>query len=228
MRGAWMAEEPKAPIGRIIRLFRAYRGRLAVVGLFIVLSSLVSLASPFLLREVLDVAIPHGNTGLLVALVAGMVAVAVFTSVLDVLQTLMSTTVGQRVMHDLRTAVYGHLQRMSLAFFTRTRTGEIQSRIANDIGGMQAVVTSTATSIVSTLPPVLATIVAMLVLDWRLTVVSLLLLPVFVAISRKVGAERRRITTKRQHGLSTTRNSSAYAAPVWAVRRRVIQVGRAE
>jgi ATP-binding cassette subfamily B protein len=193
-----MAEEPKAPIGRIIRLFRPYRGRLAVVGLFIVLSSLVSLASPFLLREVLDVAIPHSRTGLLVALVAGMVAVAVFTSVLDVLQTLMSTTVGQRVMHDLRTAVYGHLQRMSLAFFTRTRTGEVQSRIANDIGGMQAVVTSTATSIVSNLTTVLATMVAMLVLDWKLTVVSLVLLPVFVAISRKVGAERRRITTERQ------------------------------
>ena len=114
-----------------------------MVGLFIVLSSLVSLASPFLLREVLDVAIPHSRTGLLAGLVAGMVAVAVITSVLDVLQTLISTTVGQRVMHDLRTAVYGHLQRMSLAFFTRTRTGEVQSRIANDIGGMQAVVTST-------------------------------------------------------------------------------------
>jgi ATP-binding cassette, subfamily B, bacterial len=193
-----MVEEPKAPIRRIVRLFRPYRRRLAVVGLFIVLSSLISLASPFLLREVLDVAIPHARTGLLVALVAGMVAVAVFTSVLDVLQTLMSTTVGQRVMHDLRTAVYGHLQRMSLAFFTRTRTGEVQSRIANDIGGMQAVVTSTATSIVSNLTTVLATIVAMLVLDWKLTVVSLLLLPVFVAISRKVGAERRRITTERQ------------------------------
>ncbi|TDQ01376.1 ABC transporter ATP-binding protein [Labedaea rhizosphaerae] len=197
-----MSEEPKAPIGRIVRLFRPYRGRLAVVGLFIILSSLVALASPFLLREILDVAIPHGRTGLLAALVAGMVAVAVITSVFDVLQTLISTTVGQRVMHDLRTAVYGHLQRMSLAFFTRTRTGEIQSRIANDIGGMQSVVTSTATSIVSNLTTVLATIVAMLVLDWRLTVVSLLLLPVFVAISRKVGAERRRIAGERQRKLA--------------------------
>jgi ATP-binding cassette subfamily B protein len=101
-------------------------------------------------------------------------------------------------MHDLRTAVYGRLQRMSLAFFTRTRTGEVQSRIANDIGGMQATVTSTATSLVSNLTSVVATIVAMVVLDWRLTVVSLLLLPVFVWISRRVGRERRKITTRRQ------------------------------
>jgi ATP-binding cassette subfamily B protein len=122
----------------------------------------------------------------------------VLTSVFGVLQTLISTTVGQRVMHDLRTAVYGRLQRMSLAFFTRTRTGEVQSRIANDIGGMQATVTSTATSLVSNFTSVVATIIAMLVLDWRLTVVSLLLLPVFVWISRRVGDERRRITTRRQ------------------------------
>ncbi|CAM5657972.1 ABC transporter ATP-binding protein OS=Streptomyces tendae OX=1932 GN=GUR47_29195 PE=4 SV=1 [Streptomyces tendae] len=96
------------------------------------------------------------------------------------------------------TAVCGRLQQMSLAFFTRTRTGEVQSRIANDIGGMQATVTSTATSLVSNLTSVVATIVAMVVLDWRLTVVSLLLLPVFVWISRRVGRERRKITTRRQ------------------------------
>lgn len=197
-----MTEEPRAPMRRIIRLFRPYRGRLAVVLGLIALSSLVSLASPFLLREVLDVAIPSGNTGLLTMLALGMIAVAVTTSVFDVMQTLISTTVGQRVMHDLRTNVYSHLQRMSLAFFTKTRTGEVQSRLANDIGGMQSVVTSTATSIVSNLTTVLATIVAMLVLDWRLTVVSLLLLPVFVAISRKVGKERKKITAHRQKKLA--------------------------
>ncbi|MEU7744517.1 ABC transporter ATP-binding protein [Nonomuraea sp. NPDC049158] len=197
-----MAEEPRAPLRRIIKLFRAYRGRLAVVGALILLSSLVSLASPFLLREVLDVAIPSRDAMLLALLALGMILVAVITSVFDVLQTLVSTTVGQRVMHDLRTAVYGHLQRMSLAFFTRTKTGEVQSRIANDIGGMQSVVTSTATSLISNLTTVIATVVAMLALDWRLTVISLLLLPVFVGISRKVGQERRRITTERQRKLA--------------------------
>ncbi|MEV3978979.1 ABC transporter ATP-binding protein [Nonomuraea sp. NPDC049758] len=197
-----MADEPRAPLRRIIGLFTPYRGRLSLVGAFILLSSLVGLASPFLLREVLDVAIPSRDALLLTLLALGMIAVAVTTSVFDVLQTLISTTVGQRVMHDLRISVYSHLQRMSLAFFTRTKTGEVQSRIANDIGGMQSVVTSTATSIISNLTTVIATIVAMLALDWRLTVISLLLLPVFVWISRKVGAERKRITNERQRKLA--------------------------
>ncbi|MEU0582873.1 ABC transporter ATP-binding protein [Streptomyces sp. NPDC006132] len=192
------AKEQPRQVRRILRLFRPYRGRLAVVGLLVGASSLVSVATPFLLKEILDVAIPEGRTGLLSLLALGMILSAVLTSVFGVLQTLISTTVGQRVMHDLRTAVYGRLQRMSLAFFTRTRTGEVQSRIANDIGGMQATVTSTATSLVSNATSVIATIVAMIALDWRLTVVSLLLLPVFVWISRRVGNERRKITTQRQ------------------------------
>lgn len=183
---------------RILGLFRPYRARLAVVGLLVGASSLVSVATPFLLKATLDTAIPQGRTGLLSLLALGMILSAVLSSIFGVLQTLISTTVGQRVMHDLRTAVYGRLQRMSLAFFTRTRTGEVQSRIANDIGGMQATVTSTATSLVSNLTSVVATIVAMVALDWRLTVVSLVLLPVFVWISRRVGSERKKITTQRQ------------------------------
>uniref|UniRef100_UPI0009BFD0A4 ABC transporter ATP-binding protein n=1 Tax=Streptomyces viridosporus TaxID=67581 RepID=UPI0009BFD0A4 len=167
-------------------------------GLLVGAASLVSVATPFLLKAILDVAIPEGRTGLLSLLALGMILSAVLTSVFGVLQTLISTTVGQRVMHDLRTAVFGRLQRMSLAFFTRTRTGEVQSRIADDIGGMQATVTSTATSLVSNLTSVVATVVAMLALDWRLTVVSLVLLPVFVWISRRVGNERKKITTQRQ------------------------------
>ncbi|MEV4611137.1 ABC transporter ATP-binding protein [Kitasatospora sp. NPDC049258] len=196
--------EPKPPaqLRRITALFRPYRGRLAVVGLLVAASAVVSVATPFLLRAVLDTAIPQGRTGLLTLLVLGMIAAAVVNSVFNVLQTLISTTVGQRVMHDLRTAVYTHLQRMSLAFFTRTRTGEVQSRIANDIGGMQSTVTSTATSLVSNLTSVVASVVAMVALDWRLTVVSLLLLPAFVWISRRVGNERKKITTERQKQLA--------------------------
>ncbi|MFI9201416.1 ABC transporter ATP-binding protein [Streptomyces sp. NPDC053048] len=190
--------EKPAQVRRILRLFRPYRGRLALVGLLVAASSLVTVASPFMLREVLDEAIPHGRTGLLSLLALGMIAAAVVNSVFGVLQTLISTTVGQRVMHDLRTAVYGRLQSMPIAFFTRTRTGEVQSRIANDIGGMQATVTSTATSLVSNLTGVIATVAAMLALDWRLTAVSLLLLPLFVWISRRVGDERKRITAERQ------------------------------
>ncbi|MFB8055545.1 ABC transporter ATP-binding protein [Kitasatospora purpeofusca] len=196
--------DPRPPTQwrRILALFRPYRGRLALVGLLVAASAVVSVTTPFLLRAVLDTAIPQGRTGLLTVLVLGMVATAVVNSVFGVLQTLISTTVGQRVMHDLRTAVYGHLQRMSLAFFTRTRTGEVQSRIANDIGGMQSTVTSTATSLVSNFTAVVASVVARVALDWRLTVVSLVLLPVFVWISRRVGNERKKITGERQKQLA--------------------------
>ncbi|MFC4006750.1 ABC transporter ATP-binding protein [Nonomuraea purpurea] len=198
-----MADEPRAPLGRIIKLFTPYRGRLSLVAVLILASSLVSLASPFLLREVLDVAIPARDAGLLTLLALGMIGVAVTTSVFDVLQTLVSTTMGQRVMHDLRISVYTHLQRMSLAFFTRTKTGEVQSRIANDIGGMQSVLTTTASSFISNLTTVIATIVAMAALEWRLTLLSLATLPIFVWISRKVGTERKRITSERQRKLAT-------------------------
>ncbi|WP_371478428.1 ABC transporter ATP-binding protein [Kitasatospora sp. NBC_00315] len=196
--------EPPPPrqLRRILALFRPYAGRLGVVGLLVAASAVVSVVSPFLLRAVLDTAIPQGRTGLLSLLVLGMIATAVVNSIFNVLQTLISTTVGQRVMHDLRTGVYTHLQRMSLAFFTRTRTGEVQSRIANDIGGMQSTVTSTATSLVSNFTSVIASVVAMAALDWRLTLVSLLLLPLFVWISRRVGGERKKITTERQKQLA--------------------------
>ncbi|TQJ02678.1 ABC transporter ATP-binding protein [Amycolatopsis cihanbeyliensis] len=196
------AEHP-AQVRRILRLFRPHRRKLLVVGLLVGMSALVSVISPFLLREVLDVAIPQRDLGLLSMLVLGMIGVAVATSVFNVAQTYLSTQVGQAVMHGLRSAVYARLQRMSLAFFTRTRTGEIQSRIANDIGNMQATVTSTATSLVSNVTTVLATVVAMLALEWRLTVVSLLLLPVFVLVSKRVGAERKQISARRQSQLAT-------------------------
>jgi ATP-binding cassette, subfamily B, bacterial len=194
-------ERPR-DLRRIARLFRPYRARLSAVLGLIVVSAALGMASPFLLREVLDQAIPQGDTTLLTWLVLGMIGVSVATGVLGVAQTWLSNVVGQRVMHDLRTAVYRHLQRLSLAFFTRTRTGEVQSRIANDIGGVQNVVTSTATSIVSNVTTVSATIVAMIALDWRLAAFSLGLLPVFVWITRRVGTERKKITSERQGRLA--------------------------
>jgi ATP-binding cassette, subfamily B, bacterial len=154
--------------------------------------------SPFLLRSVLDTAIPDKDTGLLTLLVAGMIAIPIVTGAIGISQTWLSNRVGQQVMHDLRTSVYRHLQRLSLAFFTRTRTGEVQSRIANDIGGIDNVVTNTATSIVSNTTTVLATIVAMFLLDWRLAIFSLALLPLFVYLTRRVGAVRKALATQRQ------------------------------
>ncbi len=194
---------PRTPVSRtelrrIGRLFVPYRGRLAAVLALILVSALVGMVSPFLLREILDVAIPEQQTRLLTALVLAMIGATVLTSVIGVYQTLLSNQVGQRVMHDLRTAVFRHLQRLSLAFFTRTRTGEVQSRIANDIGGVENVVTSTATQIVSNVATVIASVVAMFLLDWRLAVLSLALLPLFVLLTQRVGRVRRSLTASRQ------------------------------
>src|SRR3954452_5563562 len=187
---------------RIARLFKPYRGRLSVVLALIALSAVISLASPFLLRRILDYAIPQRDNAELTLLVAGMIAVSIATGALGVAQTWLSNIVGQRVMHDLRAQVYRHLQRLSLAFFTRTRTGEIQSRIANDIGGVQTVVTTTATSIVSNVTTVVASVVAMFLLDWRLALFSLAVLPFFVFLSRRVGAKRKAITATKQGAMA--------------------------
>jgi ATP-binding cassette, subfamily B, bacterial len=192
----------KANLRRIVPLFRPYRPRLALVCALIVFSAAIGVVSPFLLREVLDVAIPDENMHLLTVLVAGMVAIPVVTGVIGVYQTLLSNQVGQSVMHDLRTKVYRHLQRLSLAFFTRTRTGEVQSRIANDIGGIENVVTSTATSVLSNVTTVLATVVAMFLLDWRLAAFALALLPLFVWLTKRVGAQRKKVTAERQASLA--------------------------
>ncbi len=187
---------------RISALFRPYRLRLSGLLALIFVAAGLGVVSPFLLREVIDTAIPTHDTQLLTALVGGMIALSVIGGVIGVAQTWISNQVGQRVMHDLRAAVYAHLQRMSLAFFTHTRTGEVQSRIANDIGGIDSVVTSTATSIVQNVTTVVAVVVAMVLLDWRLAAFSLFLLPFFVWLTRRVGEERRRIQSVRQGRLA--------------------------
>jgi ATP-binding cassette, subfamily B, bacterial len=192
----------RANLRRVARLFAPHRRWLSAVLGLIFLSAILGMVSPFLVRDIFDEALPDRDTTLLNVLVGGLIAIAVVTGVLGVLQTYLSNVVGQRVMHDLRAAVYRHLQRLSLAFFTRTRTGEVQSRIANDIGGVQNVVTSTATSIVSNVTTVITAIVAMFLLDWRLALFSLALLPVFVLLTHRVGAERRRITTTRQRTMA--------------------------
>jgi ATP-binding cassette subfamily B protein len=195
--------------GRILALFVPYRWRLALVLGLIVFSSLLGLVQPFLLRATLDKGILHREHTLLTELVLGMIAIAIATGALGVWQTYISNSVGQRVMHDLRAAVYRHLQRMSLAFFTRTRTGEIQSRIANDIGGLDNVVTTTATSVAQNATTVIATVVAMCLLDWRLAAISLAFVPLFVWLTRRVGKVRRKITSEQQGQLA---NLSALVA----------------
>ncbi|GEL21623.1 multidrug ABC transporter ATP-binding protein [Pseudonocardia sulfidoxydans NBRC 16205] len=196
------AQAREVSLRRIGRLFTPYRSRLAVVVAMIVASSIVGMASPFLLRAVIDTALPERDVALLVALAAGMVGVAALTSAFGVVQTWISTRIGQEVMHRLRTDVFGHLQRQSIAFFTRTRTGEVQSRITNDIGGMQSVVTSTATSIAANLTTAVATIVAMAALSWQLLLVSLVVMPPAILLTRRVARVRRAITAAQQRELA--------------------------
>jgi ATP-binding cassette subfamily B protein len=190
---------------RILRLFHPYRMRLSALLGMIVISAGISMISPFLLRVLLDNVLSQGsnlNTRTLTLLVAGMVAIPIVTGVIGVAQTWQSNLIGQQVMHDLRASVYTHLQRLSLAFFTRTRTGEVQSRIANDIGGVQTVVTTTATSIASNVTTVLATTIAMAVLDWRLTLASFAILPLFVWMTRRVGRVRKALAATMQGSLA--------------------------
>ncbi len=187
---------------RIARLFTPHRTPLAIVTGIIVVSAVVGMASPFLLREVIDAALPRQDLTLLSWLVAGMIAVAAVTAALGVVQTWISTRVGQEVMHRLRVDVFTHLQRQSVGFFTRTRTGEVQSRITNDIGGMETVVTNTAAGIASNLTTAVATIVAMLALSWQLSLASLIVLPPAVYFTRKVAGMRREIVAERQRELA--------------------------
>ncbi|MGW6175004.1 ABC transporter ATP-binding protein [Arthrobacter sp. NPDC055138] len=190
------------PLQRIVALFRPYRGQLALVTAIIVASSAAAMASPFLLRAVIDTALPQQQLPLLALLTAGMLAVAAVTSLFGVLQTWIATKVGQHVMHSLRTDVFSHLQRQSVGFFTRTRSGEIQSRITQDIGGMQSVVTSTATGIATNLTTVVATAVAMAALSWQLSLISLLVMPPAVVLTGRVAKVRRELTARRQRELA--------------------------
>ncbi len=209
--GADIAEPPQRPadpavrkanLRRIFPLFRGYRPQLAVVFTLIIISAALGVIPAFLLKAILDTALPENDLGLLTALVAGMILISVVTGAIGVYQTLLSNRVGQAVMHDLRTSVYQHLQRLSLAFFTRTRTGDVQSRIANDIGGIDTVVTSTATSVLSNVTTVIATVVAMVLLDWRLALFALILLPLFVWLTKRVGDQRKKVTAERQVSLA--------------------------
>jgi ATP-binding cassette subfamily B protein len=191
----------RANLRRIGPLFAPYRRRLGGVLLLIVVSASLGVLPAFLLKRALE-AIGRNDTTALSYAAAGMIAIAIVTGVLGVIQTLFSNQVGQRVMHDLRAKVFRHLQRLSLAFFTNTRTGEVQSRISNDIGGVQSVVTNTATSIASNVTTVVATMVGMLFLNWILALFAFALIPLFAILTRRVGNQRRRIAKTTQETLA--------------------------
>ncbi|MCQ1994186.1 ABC transporter ATP-binding protein [Arthrobacter sp. zg-Y1171] len=187
---------------RIAALFAPHKGTIAVVVLLITASSVVGLAQPFLVRAVIDDALPHGNTRLLLFLTASMVGVAALTAAIGVVQTWLATSMGQRVMHTLRVDLFTHLQAQSLGFFTRTRGGEVQSRLTHDISGMQSVVTTTATGVASNLTTAVATAVAMVALSPGLSLISLVVLPPAIWLSRRVAMIRRDVTDERQRELA--------------------------
>ncbi len=195
-------ERRGATVRRIMGFFRPYRWQVLVVMVSIVVTSLLGVVNPYLLRFLLDVAIPEQDFRLLNLAVIAMIAIPVISGLVGVGQTYVNNRVGQAVMEDLRNAVYVHLQKMPLRFFTETRTGEIQSRISNDVGGVQSVVTDTASSVFANLTIVVTTLLAMILIDWRLTAISLAILPFFMYLTFRVGKVRRKASTETQKSLA--------------------------
>ena len=187
---------------RIVAFFRPYRGRVAIVVVAILATSLLGLINPILLKLLIDDALPNKDFGRLNLYVGLMIALPILTGLIGIGQSYLNNAIGQRVMQDLRAALYSHLQRMPLRFFTETKTGEIQSRLANDVGGVQGVVTDTASSIASNLAITIGTIAAMVLIDWRLTALSLGLLPFFMYLTYRVGKVRREVSTETQEALA--------------------------
>ncbi|MGW4484267.1 ABC transporter ATP-binding protein [Amycolatopsis sp. NPDC004368] len=198
--------DEKVPFSRIAALFRPHRGRMAALFVLLVVQAGLGVTSPFLLREILDTALPHRDALLVSLLAMGMIVAALGSGALGVATTGLSNTIGQRVMNELRVSVYGHLQRMSLGFFTRTKTGEILSRVFNDIGGVDNVVTTTAASIVQNGTTALAITVAILIMDWQLALLSLVVVPLFLLFTLRLGGKQRKLArgrTRRMARLTT-------------------------
>ncbi|HEX4721379.1 MAG TPA: ABC transporter ATP-binding protein [Pseudonocardiaceae bacterium] len=191
------------PLRRIAGLFVPYKWQMLLLALVVITQAALGVSSPFFLRGILDDAIPERNTVLLTWLALGMISTSAGSGALGVGSTWLSNVIGQRIMHDVRVGVYGHLQRMSLAFFTRTRTGELQSRIANDIGGINNIITDTAASIVQSATTVIAVAVALLLLDWQLAILGLIVVPLFLLFTMRIGRKRRTLARGRQRRLAT-------------------------
>jgi len=207
MQTAPLPESERRPVTtktvrRILRFFRPYWLRVALTVVAIIAVAVIGLVNPFLLKLIIDEAIPDRDLDRLYLYVGLMIALPIITGLIGVGQTYLNTVIGQSVMQDLRNALYGHLQRMPLRFFTSTRTGEIQARLSSDVSGVQQVVTDTATSIVSNLATAISTVVAMWLISWQMTLISLGLLPIFLFVTYKVGEARRDVKTETQETIA--------------------------
>jgi ATP-binding cassette, subfamily B, bacterial len=191
---------------RVARTFKPYRGQVTVVGLIIVITSALGVVNPLLIKVIFDTALFPRSGGVQLSrlywLVGIMVLIPIVSGLLGIAQTYLANVIGQRVMQDFRNALYGHLQNMPLRFFTNTRTGEIQSRLSNDVGGIQEVVTDTAASILANVVILISTLVAMLIISWQLTLLSLFMTPLFMVLTVKVGRARQQVATNTQKSLA--------------------------
>ncbi|MBP2329418.1 ATP-binding cassette subfamily B protein [Kibdelosporangium banguiense] len=187
---------------RVLRIFVPYRWWLVLLVGLIAVTSVVGIGTPFVIQAIVDDALANRALGLLVALVGALIGIAAVTAAIQVVETLIASRVGQAVMHDLRVRVYSHLQKLSLRFFTASRTGEVQSRISNDIGGVQSLVTHSATQLTSSAATVAVSAVAMFVLDWKLALFSFLALPFSIWINRRIGNLRLQVAMRQQERLA--------------------------
>ena len=211
-RGPFSGDEiggPTRPTGaaipllrRAARFFRPYQGRLALIGTLILASSVIGLANPYLLKLMIDDAFPKGDIGLLGTYALLMVIVPIINGGIGLAQSWLTASVGQFVMRDLRNLLFTHVQSMPMRFFSETRTGEIQSRLTNDVSGVQSVVSDAAANLASSVAIVLSTLVAMALIDWRLTVVSLCVAPLFLYFSSRASAARRKASSEVQGALA--------------------------
>lgn len=190
------------PWRRVLGLFAPHYKALLVVLTLIVIAGIAGATAPFLMRGIIDDALPASNSALLVWLCAGLIGVAILSAIASVLQAYVSTHIGQQIMHELRVRLYEHLQSLSLAFFATARTGEVQSRLSSDIAGLQSLFTNTATDVARNISVVLTTIVAMILLDWRLALASLAFMPILLWLNNRVAALRERITFEQQERIA--------------------------
>jgi len=192
---------------RVVALFRPYRGRILITGILVIVGAAIAVIPPLIVQRIFDDALfpvdgSSPELGLLLRLVLTMIGLFLLSAGLGVLQTWLTSTVGNRVTGDLRVRLFEHLQAMELAFFTRTKTGVIQSRLQNDVGGVSGVLTNTVTSILGNVVTVISALVAMIIIDWRLTIIAVVLMPFLVLVQRRVGQVRARIAGQTQESLS--------------------------
>lgn len=193
---------PRDTFKRVVRLYSDYKLILAIVALLVLVTSALGVITPLLIQRVIDDALPQQDMNLLLWLIGGMIAAAGVSGVLNFAQSRLNASVGFKVMEDMRHTVYNHLLKQPISFFSSTKTGDIQSRLANDVSSTQLVLTDTVVNILSSVTVVAAALVAMLILSWELTIVAVCTMPIFAYLSRVVGARRRRLTRQMQRTLA--------------------------